>query len=219
MRLLGGLAVFALTDSARHPPLARTYRDFDVAVPARQGRAASKVLTAQGFTPEEHFNALHGARRMIFHAPDGYDVDVLIGTFAMCHELDIESGFGRHPISIAPTDLLLTKLQIVRIEPKDLGDAAAIVLDLPPGEDGVDLERFVRPLAEDWGFFHTVELNLGKLRGFGLEVLPPDRSERVSRAVDTLALAMEGAPKQLRWKIRSRLGERVAWYEEPEDVE
>jgi hypothetical protein len=219
MRLLGGLAVYALTESARHPPLARTYRDFDVAVPARQGRAASKVLVSQGFAPEDHFNALHGARRMIFHAPDGYDVDVLIGTFVMCHQLDIESGFGRHSLSIAPADLLLTKLQIVRIEPKDLGDAAALLLDMPPAEDGIDLDRFAAPLAQDWGFFHTVELNLPKVRRFARETLSEGEAARIGRIIDELALAMERVPKQLRWRIRSRVGERVVWYEEPEDVE
>ena len=37
MWLLGGLAVYALAPSVRSEPLARRYRDYDVAVPAKRG--------------------------------------------------------------------------------------------------------------------------------------------------------------------------------------
>lgn len=221
MRLLGGLGVFAAAESARHPPLSRTYRDFDVAVPAKQGRAATRMLVEAGFAPDKHFNALHGARRMIFQAPEGYAVDVLIGTFEMCHRLDIQSGLTRHDVTIAPADLLLTKLQIVQIESKDLADAAALLLDLPPGNraDAIEVDRFVAPLAGDWGFFHTVEINLGKLRGFVAETLPAQEASVIDERVGALENTMNAAPKSLRWKLRSRLGERVAWYETPEEIE
>lgn len=221
MRLLGGLGVFAAAESARRPPLSRTYRDFDVAVPAKQGRAATRMLVEAGFAPDKHFNALHGARRMIFQAPEGYAVDVLIGTFEMCHRLDIQSGLTRHDVTIAPADLLLTKLQIVQIESKDLADAAALLLDLPPGNraDVIEVDRFVAPLAGDWGFFHTVEINLGKLRSFAAETLPAQEASVIDERVGALENTMNAAPKSVRWKLRSRLGERVAWYETPEEIE
>jgi hypothetical protein len=31
--------------------------------------------------------------------------------------------------------------------------------------------------------------------------------------------AVEDAPKSLRWKLRDRIGDRVRWYEEPDEVE
>lgn len=221
MRLLGGVGVFAVSESARRPPLARPYRDFDVAVPAKQGRAASRAMVAGGLAPEDHFNALHGARRMIFHAREGYDVDVLIGTFEMCHRLDIQSGLDHQELTISPADLLLTKMQIVRIEPKDLGDAAALLLDLPPGTggDAIDVSRFVTPLKGDWGFYHTVEINLGKLRAFSAARLPAGEAGRIDERAATLREAMDGAPKSLRWKMRARVGERVTWYEIPDELE
>jgi hypothetical protein len=221
MRLLGGLGVYALAESARRPPLARTYRDFDVAVPARRGPAASRVLEAAGLVPDKHFNALHGARRMIFASPDGYPVDVLIGAFEMCHALEIRDGFDRDGLTITPAHLLLTKMQIVAIEPKDLADAAALVLDLPPGTGvhAFELDRFVAPLADDWGFFHTVELNLPKLRAFGEATLEPARARLLGDRLDVLAGAMLGAPKSRRWRMRSRIGERLTWYETPEEVD
>jgi hypothetical protein len=220
MRLLGGLAVYALAPSVRHEPLARPYRDFDLAVPAKRGPAASRVLEAAGFVPDRHFNALHGARRMIFRSRQGFPVDVLIGTFEMCHRLEIQDAFDRDGLAIAPAALLLTKLQIVTIELKDLTDATALVLDVPPGREPgtIEVERFAAPLAEDWGFHHTVERNLAGLRAFADATLDPARAAIVGDRVTTLADAMEAAPKSLRWRVRSRVGERVTWYETPEEV-
>jgi hypothetical protein len=221
MRLLGGVAVYAASESARRPPLSRTYRDFDVAVPSKQGSPASRILVGLGFEPDRHFNALHGARRMIFQAPEGFSVDVLIGAFEMCHRLDLQSGFSANPLTIAPADLLLTKLQIVRIEPKDLADAAALLLDLSPGSQAGSIEtgRFVAPLAEDWGFFHTVDINLGRLREFAAATLPDSGAAVVAERIRVLEEAMEATPKSIKWKLRARVGERVSWYEEPEEID
>ena len=35
------------------------------------------------------FNATHGARRLLYHAPDGWQVDVFLDTFEMSHTLDL----------------------------------------------------------------------------------------------------------------------------------
>lgn len=220
MRLLGGLGFYVLATSSRTEPLTRSYRDFDVAVPQKAGPTASRILEASGFAPDKHFNALHGARRMIFHAPKGYPVDVLIGTFEMCHRLVIEDAFDRHELVIAASDLLLTKLQIATIEPKDLADATALLIDLPvaPRPDAIEADRFVAPLADDWGFFHTVELNLDRLRAFAEMKIDAARAGLVSERIAVLVAAMQAAPKSLRWRMRARVGERLAWYETPEEV-
>jgi hypothetical protein len=219
MRLLGGIAVYALAKSARRAPLARSYRDFDVAVPAKQGAAASRVLEMAGLVPDRHFNALHGARRLIFQASEGYPVDVLVGDFVMCHSLQFEDESFRHELTISPADLLLTKLQIVRIEPKDLADVAALLLDVPLDANGIDPSRFVAPLRADWGFFHTVELNLPKVTAFARANLQADLAERLAGRVGVLARAMESAPKSLAWRLRARVGERMTWYEMPEELD
>lgn len=221
MRLLGGIGVRHLASSAARPPLARAYHDYDVVVSSRQGASAGKIFRSLGYGEDPHFNAIHGAQRMIFTSEAGFDVDVLVGSFQMCHRLDLGADLPETGLTVHPADLLLTKLQIVQIEDKDLGDAAALLHDLPVtagAEGAIDPGRFVRPLASDWGFFHTVEANLGRVREFAERALTPEMARVVSEAASALTDAMDRAPKSMKWKMRSRVGEKVVWYELPEEV-
>jgi hypothetical protein len=221
VRLLGGVAVYRLAPSARRPPLARAYGDFDVVVPARQGHSVAKVFRGAGYAEDPHFNALHGAHRMIFASSRGYRVDVVVGTFRMCHELELGRDLPGDGLTVHPADLLLTKLQIVQIEEKDLLDAAALLTDLPT--DGpsasIDVGRFVQPLAADWGFHHTVERNLARLAAFTQDRLGDPDAKTVAESVTRLSEAMDAAPKSLRWKVRAKAGEKLPWYELPDEPE
>lgn len=221
MRLLGGVAVHHLAPSARAAPLARRYHDFDVVVPARQGAIAAKVFRALGYGEDPHFNALHGAQRMIFVSGRGFEVDVLVGAFQMCHRLELGADLPEEGLTVRPADLLLTKVQIVEIEEKDLRDAVALLRDVPLGGSptaSVDPARFVAPLAADWGFFHTVERNLPRVAAYAEAHLDADGATLVGRALGSLMEAMEAAPKSMKWRMRARVGERVPWYELPEEV-
>lgn len=220
VRLLGGIAVYQMAPSARSGPLARPYHDYDVVVPSRQRAAAARVFRDAGYSEDPHFNALHGAQRMIFAAPRGFVVDVLVGAFQMCHKLDLGRDLPSDGLTIHPADLLLTKLQIVQFEEKDKLDSAALLLDLPVdgSPSGIDTERFVAPLAGDWGFYHTVERNLPQVAEFARDRLGSGPAGAVAAGVDKLRQAMEAAPKSVRWKMRARVGEKVTWYELPEET-
>lgn len=221
MRLLGGIAVHHLAPSARRQPLARTYHDYDVVVSAKEGSSAAKVFRSLGYDEDRHFNALHGAQRMIFSSDRGFDVDVLVGTFQMCHRLDLGTDLPEPGITVHPADLLLTKLQIVQIEEKDLRDTVALLRDIPvggPEVEGIDTGRFTSPLSVDWGFHHTVELNLDRVGVYADTALVSEEARAVRKAIEKLRDAMARAPKSMKWKMRSRVGERVPWYELPEEV-
>jgi hypothetical protein len=41
---------------------------------------------------------------------------------------------------------------------------------------------------------------------------------RIHSRIDRLVELLDRAPKTLRWRMRARLGERVRWYELPEEV-
>jgi hypothetical protein len=67
--------------------------------------------------------------------------------------------------------------------------------------------------------------NLDKLDEFVAAELAPGELDfgRESRfdssaQLAELRAAIDQAPKSARWKVRARIGERVTWYQEPEEV-
>jgi len=79
MRLMGGMAVWLVSPSARIAPFARDYADLDFAVRKADGRAVTPFLVRQGYVPEKLFNSIHGAQRMNFAHPEGrWTIDVII---------------------------------------------------------------------------------------------------------------------------------------------
>ena len=90
------------------------------------------------------------------------------------------------------------------------------------GSDGVaapiDLIRLRSVLGGDWGFCHTVERNLGKVAEQWADAPIPDAPYPVDGQVATLLADLVAMPKSLGWKARARVGERVQWYETPEEA-
>ena len=229
IRLMGGLAIWLLSPTSHSGPLARDYADMDFAAASKAGRPkVGGFFEDQGYIPEKLFNALHGAQRLNFGAPDGrWTIDVVFDELNMSHRIDLRGRLNGTAPTIDPADLLLTKLQVWEINPKDLGDIACLLADLPLVEPGhrldgsrpaIDLRRVRTLVASDWGLCHTVERNLGRTaefaRGHPLASAPHDPAVQA----EALLRAIEAAPKSLAWKTRARVGERVRWYETPEEI-
>ena len=218
--LLGGVAVWLRCPSARQAPLARDYGDADFIGHARDRKAITAFMEEQGYVPDKLFNAIHGAARLNFEDPEtGRPIDVLLDRFAMCHELDLTERLGGGELTLPLADLLLTKLQVVRLNEKDVLDLCAMLGDHGFGADGIDLDRVHAVTHADWGFEHTIRGTLVKVRDRLPESgLPADVRQRIAARADELEAALAAAPKSPRWRIRARVGERVRWYEEPEEA-
>jgi hypothetical protein len=228
VRLLGGVGV-ALHDHRPVPAaLERGYGDLDVVVPPKSAKQTTAAMTAAGYTPNERFNALHGAQRMLFYDTENKrQVDVFVGVFAMCHRLDLAGRLDRHPQSLDAADLLLTKLQIHEINRKDLVDAVRLLLthenvDITGGgdrgTDAMSLDRLRSVTSTDWGWFTTVTDNLQLVRAAASELLEPTDAGLVETRADEIDSGLRAAPKSMRWKARSVVGRKTPWYELPEEV-
>lgn len=229
VRLMGGLAFHALVPEWE-TAIARDGRDIDLATRGRDGRDLAKLLEEMGYIADRQYNALYGHKQLYFVDPSRErPVDVLIDRLEMCHRLAFGDRLTLDDPTLDPTDLLLTKLQIVKITRKDLLDVLALLSELPvvASHDGtrqIALDRIVQITGQDWGWWRTVTRNLERLRAFigdpGLDELRLGRPPRfpLGEQLDRLGAAIEAGPKSTRWRIRARIGERVAWYEEPEEV-
>jgi hypothetical protein len=222
LKLLGGLAVRVLCPE--FPPRLRRDQDIDFACVTKQRKKVAEYLDGAGCEPDRRFNNLNGDRQMYFTAPSGRPIDVMVDKLSMCHVLDFRPSFDRQPLTIDAVDVLLSKLQIVELNEKDLRDIVHLLAALPLGggaQASIDTDRFGKLLGADWGWWRTVTGNLAKMEellGDRPALIPDNRSyEPVAQAGRLLELAVQ-TPKSMKWKLRANVGERVRWYELPEEV-
>jgi hypothetical protein len=220
LRLIGGVAVWVRCPSARVPPLARAYGDADFVGRAGERKRITELLEGEGYEADRMFNALHGASRLNFHDPvRDRPLDILLDRFVMAHELDLRNSTSADGLTVSLADLLLSKLQVVSVNEKDVRDLLALLVDHPIGAAGFAPERIVEVTRNDWGFEHTIHLTLARVREmlapFGLA---PDGEALVTARTQELDALLDSAPKGVKWKARARVGERVKWYEEPEEA-
>jgi hypothetical protein len=225
LRLMGGLAVWVVSPSVRVPPFARDYGDLDFAVRKRDGRAVTPFLQGEGYVAERMFNSIHGAQRLNFGHPEGlWTIDVIVDALRMSHLVDLRGRLepGRPTIDLA--DLLLTKLQVWEINAKDLADITCLLADRPlsDGEpadgEAIELARILALTGADWGLCHTLERNLREVAAFARDRRRAAAPFDPVMQVETLLAAIAAGRKSVAWRVRARVGERVRWYEVPEEV-
>lgn len=224
LRLMGGVAVWLVAPSVRVPPFARDYADLDLAVRSRDRQAVTPFMERQGYVPERLFNSIHGAQRLNFAHGDGaWTVDVVIDALRMSHVIDLRGRLEPGQPTIDLADLLLTKLQIWEINQKDLGDITCLLADRPVSDadadgEAIGVSRVLSLTGADWGLCHTLERNLRKVADFARERKPAGASFDPIVQAEALLAAIGRGRKTLAWQLRGRIGERMRWYETPEEV-
>ena len=209
LRLMGGMAVRAHAPDWTHRTRRREV-DLDFATRGKDRKAVFALLEREGYTPDKRHNALFGQHQ-------GYFVDEP----------------RRRPV-----DVLVDKLEIVKINKKDVLDALILLAEHPLGQDdgevdsskglsAISLPRILSFTSNDWGWWRTVTGNLDVLDhyldtdftaedvdiGGEREVLFDPKAQ-----VGALRATINDAPKSTRWKLRAAVGERQQWYVLPEEV-
>jgi hypothetical protein len=227
VRLMGGLAFHACSPDWS-APAERPGRDIDLATRGRDRMRLARVLTTEGYLGDETYNTLHGQKQMYFvdearHRP----VDVLVDRLEMCHTLNFRDRLEVTYPTIPFADLLLSKLQVVKANRKDLVDAASLLSEWPLTADdsGISLDRIRAVTASDWGWWRTVKGNVDRLKSFSeceveLGELEFGRAPRYDAVAQLTALGemIETEQKSLGWRLRAVVGDRMSWYQEPEEV-
>jgi hypothetical protein len=228
VRLMGGLSFHARCPdwTAR---IERERRDIDLATRSRDRKALVGLMEANGYAGDRQYNALYGHKQLYFVDPArGRPVDVLVDKLEMCHKFEFGDRLRLDGPTVPLAEMLLSKLQIARINRKDILDALALLSEYPlaPKDDGaINVARITSLTSSDWGWWRTVTGNLDKFRLFHhTEVQPGELDFRrparfdIPAQLDALHEAIDAAPKSTRWRMRAQIGERVQWFEEPEEV-
>jgi hypothetical protein len=238
LRLMGGMAVRAHAPEWTHRTRRREV-DLDFATRGKDRKAAFVLLEREGYTPDKRHNALFGQHQGYFvDEARRRPVDVLVDKLEMCHRIEFGDRLSKSTPTLPVADLLLSKLQIVKINKKDVLDALILLAEHPLGQDdgevdsskglaAISLPRVLSFTSNDWGWWRTVTGPLDKLRQYvDSDWSEGDMDVGGARAVlfdprvqvRALGEAIDAASKSTRWKLRARVGDRQQWYQEPEEV-
>ena len=163
-----------------------------------------------------------------YDAPLVDHVDIFLDVMRMDHDVDVHDRLDLDDYAISPVDALLAKLQIGRINQKDVHDVVALVKDVPlrgAGTEGeheisIDVEHLAEVCAGDWGLYHDITTNLDVvLATVGDYGLSDDELAKVRERFTSIREQLEDASKPIAWQLRAAVGERVAWRREVEDTE
>jgi hypothetical protein len=203
--------------------LSREYKDLDFATTKKKAGDTDKLLRNAGYDPHLTFNAMHARERALFFDDhNGRQVDVFIDSFRMCHQIPLNDRLVGEHLTVPLAELLLTKLQIIELNEKDVRDTVLLLHGHPVDEhddDAVNGARIASLCAADWGLWRTITANLERCRSHvnDYELESTDR-ERITSRFDEILGRIEEEPKSRGWKLRARVGERKRWYELPEEV-
>jgi hypothetical protein len=150
---------------------------------------------------------------------------VFIGDFEMCHKLPLADRLDVEPLIIPLAELFLSKAQVVQLNRKDVLDLLALLVDHevgPQDEETINTQVIADLCANDWGLYTTISITIRKLDdvlGGGDVELDASQVQTIRGRLATIQETMEAAPKSLAWKMRAKVGTRVRWYEEVEEVQ
>jgi hypothetical protein len=223
LRLLGGLAVRMHIPAGATPVFEREYKDIDLVTLKGQSARVRALMRNLGYQDDEAFNAMNGYRRLLFYdVAHSRQVDVFVGSFEMCHSIPISERIALATHSIPLAELLLTKMQVVEMNAKDVTDILTMLYHHEVACDDIErinAARIAELCAADWGLWRTtqrnVELVSASLADSGLS---PEGQELVMERLERLWERIEEEPKTAKWKLRNRIGDKVKWYESPEEV-
>lgn len=224
MRAIGGLAIRVKSGDVQKF-FAREYRDLDFVIAENERKRIEPFFQEMGYESNRQFNLLNGSKRQIYLDPNSErHVDIFVGKFEMCHKLPMNGRLELDPVTVPLTELLLSKAQIVELNHKDALDIACLLLYNETGttDDGkINLDYIAKLCGQDWGLYKTTSMSLKRVedvvRDESLNLTDTERNMILKR-VSEIYQTFESMPKTLAWQMRDKVGTRVRWYEEVEEV-
>ena len=205
--------------------LGRAYTDIDFAAYGRQNKLIQTLLVSLGYKENREVFINSEGERAIFDKPEtGLHVDVFYEKLDFCHVISWKDRLEIDSPTIPLAELLLEKMQIVKINEKDVIDTIMLLLEHPLGDhdqETINLKRVAGLCADDWGLWRTTTMNLDKVQRLAevYKQLTEEQKDRIRSQVSAALDRLEQEPKPLAWKLRARVGDRVKWYKDVDEVQ
>jgi len=200
----------------------RVFTDIDYASYGKNRGKIVPFFEKQGYVLEKRAAMMSGGSRHIYFGPRIPMIDVFFDKLDYNHPIDYKNRLELHPYCVSLSDLLLQKLQIVKINDKDLKDAMLLLLAAQIGENDqnkINVKYVAKIMAENWGFYYTSIMNLNKVQAaiYGVPALSDTDRLLIKENAETIIKVIEMEPKSGKWKNRSKAGTDKIWYKEVSD--
>ncbi|MEW6567289.1 MAG: hypothetical protein AB1449_03810 [Chloroflexota bacterium] len=226
LRILGSLAFQTHCPKFGYlqAEMGRAYTDLDFAGYSREARPVRSLLEGLGYQEEREVFVVSEGTRAIFENPQLHmHVDIFFERLDFCHIIPWNGRLEIDSPTIPLAEMLLEKMQIVKINEKDIIDTIMLLLEHPLGEgddETINMVRVSRLCGDDWGLWRTVTMNLDKVRRLsqGYPQLSDEQKAHVGAQVEAALTHIEAQPKSMGWRLRARVGDRVKWYKDVDEV-
>ncbi len=219
LRIIGAVAIYIHSPNRAyiHESLKREISDVDF-ISYRKYWKQIKELFRNNKWDEPAAYMMAVADRNIFVSKEyeGLHSDVFYDKLSFCHDIPFEGRLEKDYPTIPLAELLLEKMQIVKINEKDIIDTIVLLAEHDVGEsdkETININVIAKLLAKDWGFYYTVTTNLKKVDEFLSSYNIPENDKKDAKMrIEKLIDAIEKEPKSMAWKIRAKVGPSKKWY-------
>lgn len=202
----------------------RFFTDIDFMAYIEQKRQIEKMFLDLGYVDDKRIQTVPGVKRSIFFSSDNsLHSDVFYDTLDFSHIINFRGRLELDYPTISLIDLLLEKMQIVQINEKDIIDTMMLVREHDVGssdDETINIDYMAKTCKSDWGLWKTVTTNLDKVIRLidKYDVLTNDDQQIIRERFLRMMQRIDKEPATLRWKLRSKVGERVKWYRDVDEV-
>src|SRR4030067_2612818 len=145
----------------------RHFTDLDFAAYFSHNAAIRRAFLKLGFEEDREVAVVFARQRLIYNMPGTeLHVDIFFDKLDFCHPIPWAGRLEVDSPTIPLAELLLEKIQMVQINPKDIIDTIMLLREHQLNNsdlDTVNANRIAAMCARDWGLWRTVTMNLKKV--------------------------------------------------------
>jgi len=204
--------------------MGRVYTAIDFAAYRKQAKGIQALMAGLGYKENREVFIVSEGDRSIYNNPNNkLHVDIFYDKLDFSHIISWNGRLEVDTPTIPLAELLLEKMQIVKINEKDVIDTIMLLLEHPLGateDEVINIGRVAQLCSADWGLWRTTTMNLDKVRQLaqGYAELSEEQKTMVASQVDQALKRIDSEPKSMAWRLRARVGDRVKWYKDVDEV-
>lgn len=222
IRIIGAMAVRTHCPKFKHIEyeFGRVLTDIDFVAYTKARSSIAKLFGDLGYK-EENKTVTRMYGRSVFH--NAIHLDVFYDKLLFCHEVALKGKLEMDYPTIPLAELVLEKLQIVEINEKDIIDCICLLLEHDVGNsdnETINVKRIAKLFSNDWGWWRTGTMNLHNILKYSnyCDKLSTEEKTTVNKKVNSILDTLEKTPKSLKWKMRSKIGDKKKWYDDVEEL-